>query len=71
MQRQDTVTMDGDEFDDIHTKIWLITDLIDDAKTSYMYSPGDETEQLLNGIRQTATEALRIMDKEDDYLWAL
>ena len=61
MQRQDTVTMDGDDFDDIHTKIWLITDIIDRAE-------GCITEKVLTEIRQTVTEALRIMDKDDDYL---
>jgi len=58
MQRQDLVTMSGDDFDAIHTKIWLITDLI--------YSPmGRTTKELLNDIRENAETALNIMDRED------
>ena len=59
MQRQDLVTMSGDDFDTIHTKIWVITDLIDDTER------WKTMDELLNRIRMEAAEALNIMDKED------
>jgi len=58
MQRQDLVTMSGDDFDAIHTKIWLITDLIDSGE-------GRITKELLSVIREEAETALNIMDRED------
>jgi len=54
MKRQDTVTMDGEEFDSIHTKLWLITDHIDRGNES------------IADIRRFAQDALDIMDREED-----
>jgi len=54
MKRQDTVTMDGEEFDSIHTKLWLIADHIDRGDVS------------IEDIRRFAQDALDIMDREED-----
>ena len=54
MKRQDTVTIDGEEFDSIHTKLWLITDHIDRCDVS------------IADIRRFAQDALDIMDLEED-----
>ena len=59
MKRQDTVTMDGEEFDSIHTKLWCITDLV---KASEEY----QLEALLKRISEHAMSALNIMDREED-----
>jgi len=58
MERKDLVTMTGDEFDDIHTKIWCIKDTIDRAE-------GKITKKLLQEIREYAVTALMIMDSEE------
>ena len=54
MKRQDTVTMDGEEFDSIHTKLWLNADHIDRGNES------------IADIRWFAQDALDIMDREED-----
>jgi len=56
MQRKNIVTMSGEEFDKIHTNLWLITDYIDN---------GYKTETLTKDIRAWAQGALDIMDLED------
>ena len=56
MQRKDTVTMSGEEFDKIQTNLWLITDCIDrgcGAKISF------------GAIRGWAQAALDIMGVEE------
>ena len=58
MQRKDTVTMSGEEFDKIHTCLWLITDCIDSEH-------GSKTFSLIPDIRRYAQEALDIMDMEE------
>ena len=60
MKRQDTVTMDGEEFDSIHTNLWLITDIIDRNDVHAA------DEEMVKNIKRYAQDALDIMDREED-----
>ena len=59
MQRQNTVTMSAEEFDAIHTKIWLITNMINNV------DEWKSMDGLIGRIKDKAVEALNIMDEED------
>ena len=61
MQRKDTVTMSGEEFDSIHMYLGLVVDCIEGCRIDEKC----KTTTAITDIRRWAKEALDIMDMEE------